>query len=480
MSVELKIKKLKFDLPDGLMVPYCKEMVKQTERIREISKRSGTGSDKFKAVFQELLAVIKYGGNISDALKVALDLRALAIALKTAEARNVRLDYRVFEKINSIRDKPSSLLVESVYSHYLSYYDKLDDLTAVESWLRTAMEKRGQLDSNTTQILGGRGPKWLAESCHEQHVDFDVHVGRVGLGSYLSGRFLQNAKNIYYLETLRNLKPDEASDILDEVQKREVFESRYDEKSLLGHEILKILISRADDEKIPDRWMNVIMAIAGDPRVSTRSERYVRWWSQISSDHISKVRGWLSKLDLRLFLDALKDFSNQPGKDDLRRMYPSRKKFLEGLLEQKLVIGTRLFVTYEAKAYLEKQYKKEHLPSFSIVEGGGAKPLIYISLSRAHVVEGTHSCKFWVYRKLKGTAAVFNYDKQSFVYRDLTAGMDEQMWGVQSEGSYAAVQHSGQWQVKAAIALKELGVQIDASRLLTKEDYQSYKYSGYL
>ncbi len=478
--MKLNIKQLNFDLPDNAMTSYCQEMASHTEKIRELAKRSGTGSDRFKLAFRRFLGVLELGENVADSLKEPIDVRALAVALKTSAASGIRLDDRLFRKIDSLRERPSSLLVESIFSHYLNKYDQLDDLKAVEAWLRKSKENRRGLDDNTSHILSGQGPKWLAESSHERQVDFEVRVEQVGLGNYMSGRFLATAKNIYYLETLRNLKSGENHEILHEVQKPAVYESRYTENSLLGHEVLKILISKTDTSQISDHWMNVIMAIAGDPRVSTRNDRYIRWWLQISPDLIAKVHGWLSKLDLKLFLKALKDFSDQPGKDELRRMYPSRKRFLEGLLEQELVTGTRLFLTYEAEGYVKRYYKTEHLPSYSMVEGSGAKPLIHVSLSGVHIVEGTHSCKFWVYEKLADSAAVFNYNKSRFTYRDLTAGLNERMIVEQNEGCCAAIQHSGQWQVKAAIALKEAGVDIDASTLLTPADYQTYKYSGYL
>tara|TARA_R110002167_G_C12702336_1_gene653721 strand:+ start:3707 stop:5146 length:1440 start_codon:yes stop_codon:yes gene_type:complete len=479
MSVKLGIKELKFELSGNTMMSYSRRMAENTEVIRELRRKSGTGSDRFRDASRRFLGVLESRQDIPDALKESIDIRALAIALKTSSASEIRLDERLFSKVDSLRERPSSLFVEAVFSHYLEKYDGLVDLPAVEAWLRKAKSIRKELDFNTTQILSGEGPRWLAESSHEQQVDFDVRVERVGLGNYLSGRFMAAAKNIYYLETLRQLEPKEKHAVLKEVQKPEVFESRYTGSSLLGHEILKILITRASAQEISEQWMNVIMAIAGDPRVSKNNPRYSKWWGQLT-ELIPKVCGWLSKLDLKLFLRALKDFSEQPGNDELKRMYPSRKKFLEGLLKQELVTGTRLFLTSEAEHYVKRHYKAEHLPSYSNVDGGSSKPLIYVSLGARHVIEGTHSCKFWVYEALSESAPVFNYNKTRFTYRELTIGMDEQMWRDQAKGSYAAITHSGQWQVKAAMALKDVGVDIDASRLLTKDDYQTYKYSGYL
>lgn len=480
MSVKLGIKGLKFELSENTMTPYRIKMAENTEKIRELGKKSGTGSDRFSVAFRRFLGVLESRQDVPRALQKPIDVRAMAIALKLPEGQKIKLDTRLFNRVDEIRERPSGLLVESIFSHYLKEYDRLDDLPVVEAWLRRAKSIRGELDDNTTQILSGEGPKWLAESSHEQQVDFDVRIERVGLGNYLSGRFMTTAKNIYYLETLRQLEPNEKHAVLKEVQKPEVFESRYSEGTLLGHEILKILITRASAQEISEPWMNVIMAIAGDPRVSKTNPRFIKWWSQIPSNLIAKVHGWLSKLDLKLFLRALKDFSEQPGNDELKRMYPSRKKFLEGLLKQELVTGTRLFLTNDAERYVRSHFRPEHLPSYSKVDGGNSKPLIYISLGGRHVIEGTHTCKFWVYEALSESAPVFNYNKTRFTYRELTNGMDEQMWRDQEKGSYAAITHNGQWQVKAAMALKDVGVEIDAFRLLTKADYQTYKYSGYL
>ena len=277
MTAKLRVNQLQFDLPEDIMTSYCQVMQTNTEQVLKLAQRSGTGSDKFKQAYQRFIGVLRQRGDIEQALNEPVDLRALAVALKTNNAMNIKLCEKLFRKIDDIRSRPSSLLLEAVYSYYLKQYDKLGDLRSVEAWLRKSKAARGELDQYTAQILGGEGPKWLAETCHIQQIDFNACVDQVGLNNYISGRFLESAKNIYYLETLRQLDPGEKHEMLIEVQKKEVFESRYAEESLLGHEVLKILISRADARQIPDHWMNVIIAIAGDPRVSIHNERYIRW-----------------------------------------------------------------------------------------------------------------------------------------------------------------------------------------------------------
>ena len=168
--MKLKIKQLKFDLPDNAMTSYCQEMASHTEKIRELAKRSGTGSDRFKLAFRQFLGVLESSGNVADSLKKSIDVRALAIALKTSAASGIRLDDRLFRKIDSLRERPSSLLVESIFSHYLNQYDQLDDLKAVETWLKKSRRTRGELDQNTAHILSGDGPKWLAEGTRAKRI----------------------------------------------------------------------------------------------------------------------------------------------------------------------------------------------------------------------------------------------------------------------------------------------------------------------
>jgi len=331
------------------------------------------------------------------------------------------------------------------------------------------------LTDELTHLLGGNGPKWLAEESHSEGRDFDEQVRLVRLDRYLSGRFLTISKNIYYLNVLRGLETNESNPILEEMQKRSVYDSRYDESSLLGHQILSILIEKAPVSGVGDSWLNVVLAIAGDPRVPPSHPKYLKWWSQLDQQLKNKVQGWLSKLDLRLFLEALEDFSYQPRNEELKRMYPARKHFMEGLLNKQLVTGTRLYLSPSAESYLRRTYKSEHLPSYSVVTDQG-KSLIHIQLGSVHLVEGSHSCQLWIYESLDPSAVVFDYTKNRVTYSSLTQGLAFRMRdkGLPHKANITHHPPLG-WQNKAIVALRELGVPIDPKDVLTPKDYRVYK-----
>jgi len=474
--MKIAISHLPFILPDNPFASNTERIDTATRQLEKIRFKAGANSTKFEILYRELQKTVQKRQRLENVLKTPLHIRALAMLLTSRYEGLVDLSRELLDKIFKIRKKPNALIVESILAHYLKKYDQLSDIRGVEAWLLTAMRERGSLSDEYYHLLQGDGPKWLAEKSHRENRDFDQLLVDMKLNRYSSGRFMQIAKNIYYLERLRKLEPNQEHPILQEMQKEKVYESRYDEHSLLGHEVLKILISHAPNTGISDSWLNVILAIAGDPRVPHSHKRYLKWWSQIAPQLRDKVQGWLSKLDLKLFLEALKDFSYQPGNEELRRMFASRKRFMEGLLEQQLISATRLYLSPSAASYLRRLYKKEHLPNFSIVKDGG-KSLIHIQLENAHMIEGSHSCKLWIYEKLDPSATVFDYSKKRVDYYSLTSGMSILM----RKKGYPhkdAITHRPQkfyWQHQAIVALREIGVPIEPRFVLEADDYRKYK-----
>lgn len=474
--MKMAISHLRFSIQENPFGSNLKRIDTTTGKLREIQRKAGVSNSKFESAYSKLQTTVQIGGNLESALHSLLQIRALAILLNSSYEDLINLSRGVLDKILQIKKKPNALIVDSILNHYLKHYDQLSDLKAVEAWLATAMRERNTLTSEYIYLLRGDGPKWLAEKCRKENRDFDQQLSHMKLDRYSSGRFMTVAKNIYYLDELRKLKPNQGHQILQEMQKRTVYESRYDDHTLLGHQILKILISKAPTTEISDDWRNVILAIAGDPRVPSSHPKHQKWWSQLELQLKNKVQGWLSKLDLRLFLEALKDFSYQSGNEELRRMFASRKKFMEGLLNKQLVTGTRLYLSPSAASYLRKNYKREHLPNFSIVTDGG-KSLIHVQLGSAHMIEGSHSCKLWIYEGLDPSAIVFDFSATHVSYSSLTQGLSTRMWekGYPCKAAITHRPHSFNWQHNAIVALRSVGVPVGPKDVLKVEDYRKYK-----
>ena len=473
--MRIKINKLKFYLPEKPFGSLPTKLDSLAENVKLLERKAGTGNKKFSKAWSAVVSAIENNIDLADALDEPIKVRALAILLQMRSDEKIRLTKNVFTKIDQLRPTPSTLLIQSLYQHYLSLYDRLDYPAVVAAWLRKAMEKKGRLKDFHNYLLSDNGPKWLAEQCIANDREFSNQLSHLDLGSYSSGRFFSVAKRFYYVERLKVIPANQPDDLLLELQQRATFESRYDDKFLLGHIILTILIKRAPDSGVDDSWLNVIMAIAGDPRVPRTHLSHQKWWSRISPSLNTKVRGWLSRLDLRLFLEALKNYASHSGDDEIRRMFPSRKKFLEGLLDKELITNTRLYLSSGAKLYLRRNYKDEHLPNFSNIMGD-SRSIIHVQLGKAHIIEGSHSCYLWIYPRLHPSAIVFDYEETHVRYSSLTGGLSQEMiaQGTPPEDNITHTPANFSWQRKAIKSLNGIGVKITPEDVLSKKDYSLY------
>ena len=473
--MRLPVAKPRFELPELPLDAYIHRLERSTNEAERIGKSSGQGSEKFKRAFARLEQALIDGIQLDRHLRTPIDVRALGYAFEGKLWSKINFTPALAQTIERIRPKPSALFIDALYSVFLREFDRLPKHLAIANWLKQAKNTRGEISEFEARILSHDGPKWLAEGAQQNQMEFEERVRQTGLDRYASGRYLEMAKNIYFLQVLQSITPNEPHDILAEMQKESVYRSPYDDQLLLGHKILQIMIERAPASAINDAWRNVILAIGGDPRVPKSHAKYQKWWSQLDGKFIDKVRGWLSKLDLRLFLEALENFSDQSGNPDLKRMFPARKRFIEGLLERELVTGTRLYLSWHAKAYLKRTYEPEHLPEFSQVSDAD-KSIVHIQLGDISLIEGSHSCKLWIYGTLHPSAIVFNYLQRNPSYRDLTAGLHQKMRQQDVLLKDSIVHHPPLgWQNKAIIALRSLGLHVNPKDVLTADDYVVYK-----
>ncbi|MFT5700278.1 MAG: hypothetical protein ACI8ZB_003150 [Desulforhopalus sp.] len=472
--MKILISQLNFNLPEKPFGSFPKRLDLVTEKVRALAGKAGTGNETYNKAYSAVAASIRKNQDLLSVIDKPIKIRALANLIGSEFQDRIDLSGDLLEKINHLKPKPSSLFIENVYQHYLTKYDKLSDHPVVADWLKSAMAAKGLLTENQKQILGSHGPHWLAGQCIKNKREFSNQIRHLNLQNYKAGRFLTIAKQIYFVKQLEGIPVNKPHEILEELQHSSVVEARYDETYLLGHKVLQILIARAPEHGIHDSWLNVIMGIAGDPRVPTTHSNYRKWWSALEPRFNRKVRGWVSRLDLRLFLEAIRDYSDQSGDYELKRMFPARKFFLEGLLNKQLITNTRLYLSSGAVSYLRRNYKKEHLPIFSRVDGN--RSIIHVELGGVHLIEGSHSCYLWIYPKMHESAIVFDYSETYVTYRSLTQGLSDAMYG-KGTPSIANITHNPtnfSWQHRAIGELKSIGVNITARDVLPPEDYHDY------
>jgi len=334
------------------------------------------------------------------------------------------------------------------------------------------------LSVNRDLIFNLNGPASTVAKAKENKQDLDVYFRQLGINGPNNGRFHDICRYNYYLETLKGIKVGVNDPVLSEVCKKEVYLSPGTDGKLLGHEVLSILIDRSPTQGVSDSWQKTILSIAGDPRVTSSHASFLQWWALLTEERISKVKGWLSRFDLKLFLKVLESYGQDTGNTDLVRMFPARKKFLEGLLDQGLVLHTRLFLSNHADLFTKRNYKKGAIPKYATVNNPDIS-MIYLQVGDLHVIEGTHNFKFWVFPAIPQKSSVLNYARHQFGRRELSGGLhDLYKQEFDFNNPVADITHSPKncnWQSKAINYLQTYGIELNIEMLFSKEDYLLYR-----
>ncbi len=472
-------KELPFFLPDNILEKPLREMAVLNQELVKYQNSIGQNSNKFKLIYKEITDGLSNYLPIYSLLHTKLHLRALAPLLNDSKFKPyIIVNSKLLCRIGEITSTPSTLLLEALLQYFYNDFDEIAELGPLSHWLLDMRKKRGILGVGDVSLISTKGVLWFVEYATINGIEPQVAKERLKLSRYTMNRFMACAMGIFYLKELESIPTNQPHEILSKLKKESVFNSRYDESTLLGHHILRILIKRAPVKNVCQDWVNLLLYIAGDPRINESNPRFIRWWSKIDVDDVSKARGWLSKVDLTLFLQALKDFSESKNKADLQRMYPARKVFLEGLLNNDFILETRLFLSSEASLYLRNTYKQDELPDFRVINGD--KSVLYIGLSGGAIIEGSHNCRMYIYESLPTDNYVTSYQNSKnneLSYRDLTIGL-KQILEQKGVSCIDMVQHTKSnnfsWQKRAVSAIKKLNVDVEMKDVLTPKDYGEY------
>ena len=461
------MKRLEFKINTNRSVEQLEKLIRTTTDLKHLANRVGTGSHRYLKALKELTEAARYKRPLQHEITNRVLLRALPAVLR--DYPDV-LTKEVLEKVDALAHKPSFALLEALTQFFFMRYYEAIKIPSLTDWLKKNRQQRGIQQPYDEFLFSSSGAKWAATSAIEADIELNARLKALRLDLHATGDFKQASQNIYYLEQLKKIDVNRDHNLLKEIVKPSVVEAPYAGGALLGHEILSIVIDRANANAPHQAWQDVVIKIAGDPRVSPSSSRYQKWWQHIDNKLIAKVRSWLSKYELRLFLEALNDFKESTNNTELMRMYPARKKFMEGLLDKELVLHTRLFLSRRADQYLKKNYEQSALTQYEVIDQQD-KSLIYIQLDGAHLIEGSHSCYLWIYKNLISTACVYNYSRKKFAYFELTQALAAQQV---REGmpKPANITHSpNSWQRHAVAELRNCSVDIVLKDVIDAREY---------
>ncbi|HFH3921590.1 EH signature domain-containing protein [Pseudomonas aeruginosa] len=382
----------------------------------------------------------------------------------------IQLYFIVFDRLDERDKQAETSLRGRLEWHLLDQLKRLPERARPQSFVTdplTTLKKEGEW------LLALDGPLRLARSVRERGSELSQTFEEMGLSGFDVGRYGDICRAHFYLETLRQLRPGEWDEVLDELLKPSVSKAPYEADRRIGHAALEIMIDRAGDDP-GDAWQNFILSLAGDPRIASSAPNFREWWKPLGEERIGKVRGWLSKEDLRLFLQAVEQYGKESGKEDLQRMFPARKLFLEGLFKLGLIRYTRLMLgnsaTHSVKRILGGEVKTSFASMDSVMND---KAVIYLDCGDFHLVEGSHSFKIWAYLGQPGHW-IKSYERNHFSHHDLTISLPREYKAAYPGLPYEAVVHNGSWQHKVFEFLAENGIALDIEKLLSRSDYKAY------
>lgn len=484
-----RLPELKMEWPDFVESDWATRIAKT-----ETFAQSTGGGSVFDTMCERITKAIRRSdfSDVYDALAKRIGARALTW-LWCNDAAIRKLSCRA-SVLSTLVDLQKPRLTRTSFLQLCKlYFQEFDQLESLEEGLFAKLEsvlwdqsqkmprhKKVQaskdpivsIQENIDWLVGINGPARFSQLVRDRGEELERKFAELGLVGYDEGRYGDLCRAHYYIEALKEIEIGQWDPIFDELLKPSVNRAPFGDGKRIGHAALEVIIDRAGPE-VSERWQDFVLGIAGDPRIKSSAPNYQEWWKPLGDARVEKVRGWLSREDLKLFLQALEQYGIESGKADLQRMFPARKRFLEGLYNQKLIRNTRLMLGRAAESIVKRLLGDDIKTNFATLDGVlSDKAIIYVDCGDFYLVEGSHNFKIWVYLAPPGQI-VPSYDFSSFTHGELTHITPAQ-YRAMYDLPLEAVTHNRNWQSKVINFLSEHGIELDIESLLSSEEYRGH------
>ena len=322
------------------------------------------------------------------------------------------------------------------------------------------------------ELLSVDGPQRIAQRCIDRQCSLVFEVENLNLKNHMGSKYFRVATAYIYLKKLSD-KDEPLTEVLcAELGDPALYNAYFQDTLFLGHEIIRLLIDRYREDTPPGFVISLILAIAKDPRTSTLSAQYQKWWTVLGDNAVATCKKWLSSIDIRLFLTIFEQFVSASGDEGMQRMFPARKRFMEGLLNSGYVTESKMFLGSKAKTYLTQYLNKEDIPYHGAYKGS-VTSVIYLKVGNVHFLEGSHSFKLRMGTKLPNNKNIMNHTFQAIHPDDCRHLF---LRGTPEDERFEATHTSnGGWIYSAAEYLTKNGVKIDAALVMDEPLYKTYK-----
>lgn len=477
------------------LVDYSNHYAELCDRLHTIGSKAGTGSNGFKLRKHEIMAVQPSIPKIIQVMEASKYIRPLLSLWNDTPAHT--LDFPVpFEgelvahidklALQSRRGRLGRLALFELCNLFFRFYDNLECIEEISACLNAHLGRYqpnekimglNEVRKHIRELISASGHNFLANTALDTgrplpDVATDYNIPRH------DSRFYEKALLIHYLVRLNRLAPNEDAQILQEIVVPAVYGIKLNQRFRLGHQMITRLMDKlinAGQEPSP-LWRDVLLRIAGDPRMPPNSPSYSQWWTAI--DHLrperkypQTMRGWLSKADLELFLKIMAEYAKSQGDSVLQRMYPERERFLRGLFKKELIKETRLFLGNKVMRYVKNSASTEQTLAYTQIKDGGETAIFCLNLGKAHLIEGSYNCAMRMMDRIPQKSCLNGFPKAVYniaLRTRLKEQYEEEFWDAKG---YNEVVHRPGWQWRAVEYLKKMGVQILLSDVMDSQTF---------
>lgn len=465
-----------------------------TAKLERFVNRVGKNSSMFRIRREELFRAAYAKSDMVNAVESTAYIRPL-LDLWSNESEFIKMTPPTPPLMNRLthllegtpRKRLGRLAIREACQLFFQYYTTIPEIVGPYRLFLLHQLRRynsnelnfglNNIHRNAGNIIQPEGHIWFVRRSATTHRLLPDLANQYGVITKQSS-FFQECQIAYYITKINALHPNEEDDILDEVRPRKVHNTPYKKGRLLGHAIAAALIDKltAHKESPSDRWLQTILSIAGDPRIPPDHHRYVKWWSQLGPKRMAQMRRWLSRFDMNLFLEIVEAFSETKGGDDMERMFPKRKRFLEGLFNSGMVDEAQLFLHSRPEQYLRASLRENDiLPYFRKLTGQNSNlTVFYFRMGNVHLIEGTHNFALTILDKIPDNCPAGKFDTRAVDSRSLGKGVEDSYFA-QFKTFYGLdriIHYPSKWVGEAYKTLQRFGINIDPHSIMDPEDYR--------
>ena len=481
---------MKLDVSFEINLPGLKSVERNfmdySQRCRVLASGDGGGmSTRFEERIGRIQSLLVSSNGTLKSDVIHTEFRPLVALLRFRDEIYSQVElsrYMIISLVNSARGMKGR--ISQLCYLYFEHFDRIpyiaeftEALKAVIADLDMSKVKGQSLKTfrrSSNLLFSPRGPEFLAKSVVKEDAELLDYTRSMGIAVSGNCRFYERAKVLYFVEEIKEAELGSDLPLITQVQRPEIRDDRYDNELSIGLKVCAVMMERyiAVKESPNEIWRDCIINILGDPRQPATSPNYQRGWGRldlVSRQYAEMMKSWLSRLDLKLFLQIFYEMSQAENLEDMERMYPPRKRFLEGLAQSKKIKNSRLILSKKAVSYMRSNYPDEfNKLSYLNLKGGNAGlSLIYLQIDDYHLFEGTHNAKVRGFREMPLTGFL-NYSRKTIQYSELT----------RADGGFEVAHYKSRkkfWQADVLRELGEHGITINPELVLSRGDYLIYR-----